>query len=75
MMMPNSSLQRDLTLARRERHERTPRPARVGIGAGAGVRSGPTGVLRMQVGRALIGAGSWVSGERVEVVRPSAHRA
>ncbi len=74
MMMPHSSFQRDLTLARRQRFERGPRHGRIGIDATAGDRSRPSRFLRVQVGRALIGAGTWLSGERVEAVRRSAHR-
>ena len=74
MMMPHSSFQRDLSLARRERFERTPRRERIGIDAASGDRARPSGSLRVQVGRALIGAGTWLSGERVEGVRSSAHR-
>ena len=74
MMMPHSSFQRDLSLARRERFERGPRHERTGVDVTAGARSRPMRSLRVQVGRALIGAGTWLSGERVEAVRRSAHR-
>jgi hypothetical protein len=74
MMMPHSSFQRDLSLARRQRFERTPRRERIGIAAATGHRARPFGSLRVQVGRALIGVGTRLSGERVEAVRPSAHR-
>jgi hypothetical protein len=72
MMMPNSSIQRDVSLSRRERFERTPRHERIGIEVAPDGRT-PLGSLRVQVGRALIGAGSWLSGERVEAPS-SAHR-
>ena len=75
MMMPHSSFQRDLSLARRQRFERAPRREPIGIEAAAtGHRARPFGSLRVQVGRALIGVGTRLSGERVEAVRPSAHR-
>ena len=74
MMMPHSSFQRDLSLARRKRFERAPRREPIGIEAAAtGHRARPFGSLRVQVGHALIGAGSWLSGERVEATS-SAHR-
>jgi hypothetical protein len=75
MMMPHSSFQRDLSLARRERFVRSPQRERIGSEvAAAGHRSRPFGSLRVQIGRALIGVGTRLSGERVEAVRPSAHR-
>jgi hypothetical protein len=73
MMMPNSSIQRDLTHARRTRFERTGGHQRIGADARPNGRSRLVS-LRVQVGHALIGAGSWLSGERVEGARPSAHR-
>ena len=75
MMMPHSSFQRDLSLARRERFERTPGRERIGMGAASEIPARSSGSVRVQVGRALIGAGTWLSGERVEAVRSSAHRA
>jgi hypothetical protein len=68
-------MQRDLSLARRARFERAARRERIGTDA-APIRSArPIGALRVQVGRALIGAGTWLSGERAEAARPSVHRA
>jgi hypothetical protein len=72
MMMPNASIQRDMALARRGRFERTLRHPRHGSDAASARRTRLTS-MRVQVGHALIGAGSWLSGERTEG-RPSAHR-
>jgi len=71
MMMPHTSIQRDMTLARRGRFERPVRDGRVDRVSGRRTR---LGTVRVHVGYALIGAGSWLSGERVEGTRPSAHR-
>jgi hypothetical protein len=73
MMMPNSSIQRGLTSARRTRFERTRQHRQVGTDRGP--NRSRLGSLRVQVGRVLIGAGSWLSGEAVEGAQPSAHRA
>jgi hypothetical protein len=72
MMMPHTSIQRDMTSARRGRFERPLDGDRIARRSEA--RRAPLRFVRVQVGYALIGAGSWLSGERVDGTRPSAHR-
>ena len=74
MMMPHSRIQRDFTLARRARFERVPAGERLGTRLAPDQRPNRVAALRVQIGRALIGAGSRLSGEQVEPVRPPAHR-
>ena len=75
MMMPHSTMQREMTRARRARHERPAGAGAVRRDAVAARRRQRVGSLRVQIGHALIVAGRWLSDERVEAVRPSAHRA
>jgi hypothetical protein len=67
-------MQRELTAARRARHERSATATAIAAGATTVRRARRGRALRVQIGHALIGAGSWLSGERVEAVRSSAHR-
>ena len=69
MIMPHSTIQRDFWEARRARLRIDRREQNNGTDAPAG--RGVDGI-RVQVGHWLIGAGSRLSGERVETIRHSA---
>lgn len=71
MMMPNPTIQRHFWDARRARP--TVRDDREALASTAGAGHAPRGAtLRVQVGHWLIGAGSRLSGDRVETIHRSA---
>lgn len=73
MIMPNETMQREMARARLARFARRPNPATLAERERT-ARRPETRSLRVQLGHALIGAGTRLSGERGERVRPSAHR-
>lgn len=72
MMMPNPTIQRHFWDARRARPSIPDDREALDAAAGSGhVAHRPS--LRIQVGHWLIGAGSRLSGERVETIHHAAH--
>ena len=72
MLMPNPSQQRVLWQARLDRFRAAESDGTPDSGPAIGLdddRLGDASALRVQIGRALISLGSWLSDERVEPVR------